>query len=123
MRKVITISFGLAVFLAPLPAFAGPPQSEIEGLGEKMGSVAADFETCDASKMAHRLKVKFERIAIICTEDDDGESSANNAFSQGYLNRLNDIDSQGFTCRGDNRSRYDTIMDGLDRLYHSCDSE
>ena len=112
------------IVVAPLaissPTLAQPSQSEIENLADAVGSTTADFEACGEASMARRIRSKYRSIATSCTSDSHDKNSALNAYDLSYANRLNEVSAVGGACRGNNSSRFRTIMDALGRALDEC---
>jgi hypothetical protein len=97
-----------------------PTSSELRGVAKSAGAAAAGFAICDDSSKANAIKRKFRDVADACTSTASATNAAINAFDLEYANTLNSFSQVGGRCQGQNRARFDTLIDVLDRAEQSC---
>lgn len=114
--------FGIccAISVFATGASSQPTASQLRNVAEAAGAAAAGFSVCGDSSKARRIKSKFKNVADACTSSKSAMNEAMNSFDLEYANTLNAVAKSGGTCKGMNETRFDTIIDTLERAEDSC---
>lgn len=100
-----------------------PSAEELEKVAEAMGSLAADFQSCNGDNYARQVRSDFRELASACTETSGEKNEAVYAFRMAFANRLNEVAVRGGECRGSNQSRYEVVEEMIEDGIAECTGE